>query len=748
MTAAIRHAPVSEKRRASVPQPGTTVATSTEERASHFRAAATQIGRALRCTDKPVWFSAMFGAGAEQFASAPAHEPVAERAAWALIAVRVLGRLAGVLAPDASFAQSLAWFAHADARDFSALAAQLDRDELDAIRQIESVRHDDDLRELLPYILDPHGPGSRLSVMRDPTTKKSRLAKRQNGVFYTPADVAEYMALETLKNHGGAPTQLRCIDPACGTGVFLRAMLRLVDASQASNRLDYALGFLFGVDVSLLAVEAACFVLLHDCLENVTSRGLTPASAWRALRLNFAAMDVLHVGSPSGQAAEVASENRQHIRATLLSSRCALRTLADLAASAASNSAPTSTFTHGIIPLDHLFPEASAGFDLLLANPPYAKIGLRENWGNLSRQFDCLGPNASCRSDIYPLFLELTWRFTRADSSAAAVVVPLSIAYHRGRQFAACRHAMLNHGGYWRFAFFDREPHALFGEDVKTRNAIAFRFQDPLGSVRQRARVATGALQKWTSRTRDRLFTGITFTELEGDCIANGIPKLSGPLQAHVAGVLSRREHRLADAWTRLSTCLPARAFDRSDTPRVFLGSTAYNFLNVFRPHMFRRKDRVALSTNPLTVLTFESEPLAWRAFAILSSRLVFWWWHVHCDGFHVPRWFIQDIPFNDRSFSAVQKRRLSSLAMALWTSLQDHIVVSLNGGRQSVAYRPLACDVERDAIDSILLDAAGVEPSFAEELRRFVRLNAVVDEHDVRRTAIRSHFQKERGTA
>jgi len=30
-------------------------------------------------------------------------------------------------------------------------------------------------------------------------------------------------------------------------------------------------------------------------------------------------------------------------------------------------------------------------------------------------------------------------------------------------------------GGTWRCAFFDREPHALFGEDVETRNAILFR---------------------------------------------------------------------------------------------------------------------------------------------------------------------------------------------------------------------------------------------------------------------------------
>ena len=40
--------------------------------------------------------------------------------------------------------------------------------------------------ELLPYILDPHGPGSRRSVRRDPRTRTARARKRGRGVFYTP----------------------------------------------------------------------------------------------------------------------------------------------------------------------------------------------------------------------------------------------------------------------------------------------------------------------------------------------------------------------------------------------------------------------------------------------------------------------------------------------------------------------------------------------------------------------------------
>ena len=63
----------------------------------------------------------------------------------------------------------------------------------------------------------------------------------------------------------------------------------------------------------------------------------------------------------------------------------------------------------------------------------------------------------------------------QAADNAASLVVPLSIAYHQRADYAGCRQAMVIKGGKWRFAFFDREPQALFGEDVKTRNAILFR---------------------------------------------------------------------------------------------------------------------------------------------------------------------------------------------------------------------------------------------------------------------------------
>jgi hypothetical protein len=137
-------------------------------------------------------------------------------------------------------------------------------------------------------------------------------------------------------------------------------------------------------------------------------------------------------------------------------------------------------------------------------------------------------------------------------------------------------------------------------------------------------------------------------------------------------------------------------------------------------------------------------EEEAWQVMALLSSRLAFWWWHVCCDGFHVPKYFIESFPFDRSSFSAEQRSRLAVCGERLWSRLQNHQICSVNSGRLSIAYRPLRCEEERNAIDSILIDAAGLEKRLGAELSRFVRKTVVVDEADKRRSALRDHFKEE----
>jgi len=147
------------------------------------------------------------------------------------------------------------------------------------------------------------------------------------------------------------------------------------------------------------------------------------------------------------------------------------------------------------------------------------------------------------------------------------------------------------------------------------------------------------------------------------------------------------------------------------------------------------------MSESSVHCLEFRSEEDAAAAFAVLQSRVVFWLWHVWGDGFHVPGWLWDEIPFHRARFDADRLAKLAALGRALWLRLQQHRFTSLNGGKLTIGYRPLHCHEERDAIDVLLLASAGQPPEFVETLRAFVRGNAVVDDTDARRQHLHRLF-------
>lgn len=174
----------------------------------------------------------------------------------------------------------------------------------------------------------------------------------------------------------------------------------------------------------------------------------------------------------------------------------------------------------------------------------------------------------------------------------------------------------------------------------------------------------------------------------------------------------------------------------------MFIGGTAYNFLNVYRCGDLDEADRsFPLSESSVHCLEFHSQQDAEAAFAVLSSRITFWLWHVLGDGFHVAGWLWREVPFSRASFDADSFMKLAGLGRVLWKRLGAHRFTSLNGGKLTIGYRPLLCHEERDAIDTLLLQVAGLPSEFAAELRSFVESNTVVDAADERRQHLNQYF-------
>ena len=542
--------------------------------------------------------------------------------------------------------------------------------------------------ELLPYILDPHGSGSRLSVMRDPTTRAARVRKRAEGIFYTPNDVATYMVkgcLDSLSDEG-IPT---VFDPACGTGVFLRAALReLTCRHEDKDVSSLALGYLFGADIDPWPLDASAFVLLAEILVRDTGRYTHPVELWSELRFNLGRIDTLLLDPVSRDG--IGDDHSKRVS------------------------------------LSKLFSTMTDNPTVIVGNPPYADLGHPQHVEDLIRPFKTLQVKPIPTAEVCVAFLEQMMRLGNQKQCAGSLVLPLSIASNLGPQFRVARQLIQEMPGRWRFAFFDREPAALFGEDVKTRNAVLFWSSNEsyTDSV-----LATGPLRRWRGSGRAAMFDGIGFTQINCD-IRSGIPKVEGCRQATAAETLSTRGERLGPVVHSVNRMHLVDTLRTGDHV-VLVGTTAYNFLNVFlRPTESVLEENHRLSENPLHAIHCASPEMAFAVFGILSSHLAYWWWHTQGDGFHVLRRFIWEFPFGRDVLVGHYLSSLSRSGWNLWSAIKAHPTVSLNRGRISLAYNPNAHTEARLSVDRLLITAAGLTNDFVDELQRF-------SEHTVAATVV-----------
>lgn len=643
-----------------VPRKGYVLSSAVEEIAVHARAVVADVATSFRDhMDKACVYVPEYG------------KSQAERAAWRAVGAWLIRQAAGLGCQDASLESAQSWYLGRPlTSEESSFWAALDTQ---ARSQLGTIARRPGMRELMPYILDAHGPGSRLSVQRDPSTLVSRERKKASGVFYTPPDVATFMVRSSLQG-SKASNITTILDPAVGTGVFLRAALEALRADEtAANAFELARDRLFGCDIDELALDGAAWVLLLDTLSDAEKVLSCPVDAWTVLRGNLQYCDALMIDSD--------------------------------------NDAST---IDGRMPLSRLFPKVRDGFDLVLGNPPYADVGVRNDLPALAARFFTLAAKPKATADLYPVFLEQMIRLA-GPTASGAMVVPLSLACNEGSQFSACRELMQREPGHWRFAFFDRQPHALFGEDVKTRNAIVFWHKVSCSS-----RVYTGPLRKWRGGNRAAMLASVDYTEISGD-IRSGIPKVHGYLQA--------------DAWARLrmerircsvlvNTCarstLDEVPYGASND--VYIAPTAYNFLGIARPITLEIRPGETLSTNPLHRLSCRSTKDAAAVYALLSSNFAFWWWNITGDGFHVGQSALLKLPIGSAAINQDTLERLAELGNAIWERSSDQAIRSLNRGRVSYAFSATGAPELRRAVDTTLVAALGLSLSFVDELESFTR--------------------------
>jgi hypothetical protein len=685
-----------------VPRKGHVLSTVAEQYGAPIRQAAVLLANAASATSaENVWIR--FYARRRQEPGARFSRLPKELAAWMTVGIWAVGIASGRLKKNATLIEAEAWFlGNCNTAGFVSLIPDGVRAEAENL--LHKIADPKALYDLLPYVLDPHGEGSRMSVMLRPETAPARARKKADGVFYTPADVASFMAERVARNLSEETIPLTVFDPACGSGVFLKAILtELKYRHPASDVFDLACSSLYGADIDPWSVNAATLVVLLDCFGSMKIQGISPIYAWHALRLNFVHIDTLRIDP--GRA--VPHDDPERI--ARLTCRAALKSgsLLDV-----EGEEPPS----GPVEFQALFPEIAEGARVVIGNPPYAVLGGAYDFLSLSKRFETFRAAPKSTSDIYPLFVEQMIRLTAPNAHGGAMVLPLSLASNTSRQFLALRCLLARTPGRWQFAFFDREPHALFGEDVKTRNAIVLWGRQGCESD---VLISTGPLRKWRGNDRARMLGSVYFTPIDAD-IRLGIPKLEGLMQSEAFARLAEKRYTLAHAVPHIGRQKIEQVMQNGDNKTVFVAATAYNFLSVFlgpASHTLSRKE--VLTESPLHAISCPSPEVARQIFAFLSSRLAFWWWHVHGDGFHVSKHVIEIMPIEGVLDCKEHATPLEEFGASLWGEISNSPIISRNRGKTSIAFSAASSSL-RGQIDKLLIKALGLPSKFAHELERF----------------------------
>lgn len=616
-------------------------------------------------------------------------DDVARRSAWALLGEWLVA--ASVQAPCVGHGLAAAhdWFWQGSGRDVGTVP-----DVEVAVELGDAV----ELRALLPYLLDPMAAATRRDVLNAQSTAHERRKRKASGVYYTPGDVAYLMVERVLSGHTAIDDDL-WIDPAHGSGVFLRAAFcALGGRSEVADRI-------YGVDLDPIAAETASFVLTAEDLVRNPDSG-APWERWHRFRRNLATGDALLIDTG-------ASPDQPTLQ---------FDTRADVI-----DGYPLGQFEPWR--LQAVFPEtASRGFARVVANPPYAPLQRSGATVHVPHLHTVTGRAAG--ADISPVFVELAANLLSEDG-ALGIVLPLSVVSSTRSPFPELRQHLADQQGWLEFLSFDRVPDALFGDDIKTRNAIVHLDRSA------RSDLTVSPLYRWTSRTRETALPDIPVVSVTGVTgVPDALPKIGTEWERELLSACGTSRTYLQD-WQSRRRQMPlegvTRSVEEEQSEVLALAPTAYNFLGVMRDP-FRAVTDGHNSQNGFSIIQFSTERDASAAYALLSSRLAFWLWHVTGDGFHVTNTLHRRLPIPWGDEDRIE--RLADLGDRLWKAALESPVVSSNRGRTTVAYPTWPHTELIDQIDAEVGNHIGV--AYGARLAAWHEQLVVVDLDSERRNLIR----------
>ncbi len=496
-----------------------------------------------------------------------------------------------------------------------------------------------------------------------------------------------------------AITTVKVLDPTCGSGAFLLAALDILqplheaclarlnragsvsDSSSARYSIlkSIILNNLYGVDIMAEAVDI-CKVRLFlrlvaqfECRPNEPNFGLEPL-----LDIDF---NIRHgnmlVGSTNlDDAGSSASTDQLD------------RSLADAYGINARHSQRFARWRARHQPF-HWSAEFGAimrkgGFDVIIGNPPYLKAS------KVTRQYSIQGYRTIACPDVYAWCLERCTTLLAPDGRTG-MIVPLSLGF--SADFAVLRRLLLATARQNWFASFGRIPSALFSHDVRVRNIIHIASRTAMAAAQYTTR-----LHRWFEEARPCLFERLEYAPFDPQVWREQIPKLGTTRLSHaLERALRCSGHRIKD----VSNC-------RAPASALYFKKTAYNWLafTPAAPPSFGANDQPTAQSQ-LDKLPIVDGAESAKLFLLLNGKLVFLFWCIVGDDFHVTRTSLADFPIPAMTAHGAA---LNRIAEDLRGKLDDAVSFKRNAGKRVGNYNLASCRAITDQSDLLFARSLGLE--------------------------------------
>jgi hypothetical protein len=297
--------------------------------------------------------------------------------------------------------------------------------------------------------------------------------------------------------------------------------------------------------------------------------------------------------------------------------------------------------------------------------------------------------------DIYAPCLERSAQIT-SSGGRLSMIVPISSQF--GEDFKSLRTYLRKRFSQTLTATFDRRPDSLFGAGVGVRNVIwtCASGQDGVWASRT---------NRWSLEFRPMLFENLRYFRSNPTLTSDGWIRL--PSEGW-AKVLTRM---LASG----SGSIGSSVSQRGDWQLSFKGNALY-FLSVFvDPPPVIEPDGSPGVPTMMNTISFNNETDRDAALAVLLSKFAFVWWGLSSDNLNVTISGISSTPVSLSTMSARSYRELAKLGRQLMRQLPQHMTSSAYRQRTVSRYVIPELRTTTDKVDQLLAKEFGYVEQLAD---------------------------------